>query len=292
MPATLEATRVARPRTAPMHHRDSLTVRYASDLRMQLVSGRTFVMQVAHPAVGAGVHAYSAFREDPWTRLEQITRSGIAYLYRGEEAAFEEGRRLRRLHAGLRGVDSRGRPYHALDPDVYGWVHTVFFDSIVTMNRWFATPLTRSEEERLFLEWRKGGLVFGLDDGDMPSTVDEYWERYDAAIEATLEYNPPVDHILNIADKEPIKPPQLENLGDTVWRALWKPLGRFQRWLILATLPLRYREKIAPHQPWTAADQRSFERMAACVRRAFPRLPAAWRLDPSARGATFDDDRL
>jgi uncharacterized protein (DUF2236 family) len=84
-------------RTPRMHDPDSMTIRCAADIRMQLMGGRTFVMQVAHPAVGAGVHEFSEFRTDPWTRLEQIAKSGTQYLYRGEAAAYEEGRRLQRV---------------------------------------------------------------------------------------------------------------------------------------------------------------------------------------------------
>ncbi len=263
-----------------MHGPDSLTIRLAGDLRMALLGGRTFVMQVAHPAVGAGVNEFSAFRSDPWTRIEQITQSGIRYLYRGEAAGFEEGRRLRRIHQSIQGVDTRGRPYHSLDPDVYGWVHTIFFDSIVTGHALFGEALSRAQQERLFEEWRQGGRVFGLRDEDMPASVDEYWRFYADAIEHTLEYNPVMDWILR-GEQVP-KPPNLAWLPDALWARLWKPYGKLQRKLILGTLPPAFRAKIAPHQPWTEKDQRRFDRFARFVRRAVPRLPERWRMDPEA----------
>lgn len=263
-----------------MHGPDSLTIRLAGDLRMGLLSGRTFVMQVAHPAVGAGVNEFSAFRSDPWTRIEQITQSGIRYLYRGAAAGFEEGRRLRRIHEDIQGVDSRGRPYHSLDPDVYGWVHTVFFDSIVTAHALFAEPLSRAQQERLFEEWRQGGRVFGLRDADMPESVDAYWRFYAERIESTLEYNPVMDWILR-GERVP-KPPNLAWLPEAVWTRLWKPLGRLQRKLILGTLPSAFRAKIAAQQPWSERDQRCFDRFARFVRYGVPRLPEKWRTDPEA----------
>ena len=263
-----------------MHGPASLTIRLAGDLRVGLLGGRTFVMQVAHPAVGAGVDEFSQFRSDPWKRIEQITQSGIRYLYRGEAASFEEGRRLRRVHANIQGIDSRGRPYHSLDPGVYGWVHFVFYDSIVTAHALFADPLTRAQQERLFEEWRQGGRVFGLRDEDMPATVDDYWRRHADAIERTLEYNPVMDWILR-GDRVP-KPPNLAWLPDALWARLWKPWGKLQRKLILGTLPPAFRAKIAAEQPWTERDQRRFDRVARFVRRAVPRLPERWRMDPEA----------
>lgn len=274
------SSEAALERFAPMHGVDSLTIRLAGDVRMGLVGGRTFVMQVAHPAVGAGVNQFSEFRSDPWKRLELIAQSGVRYLYRGEAAGFEEGRRLRRIHADIKGVDSRGRKYHSLDPDVYGWVHTVFFDSIVTAHALFGDPLTRAEQERLFLEWRQGGRVFGLRDEDLPESVDAYWRLYAERIESTLEYNAVMDWIL--AGEQMPKPPNLAQLPDAVWTRLWRPLARLQTKLILGTLPPAFRAKIADHRPWNETDQRRFDRFARFVRRTVPRLPEKWRFDPEA----------
>src|SRR5215468_9928914 len=268
------------PGFAPMHGPDSLTIRLSGDVRMGLVSARTFVMQVAHPAVGAGVGEFSSFRSDPWTRLEQITQSGIRYLYRGEAAGFEEGRRLRRIHRAIAGVDSRGRRYHSLDPDVYGWVHFVFFDSIVTAHALFAEPLTSAQQERLFLEWRHGGRVFGLREEDLPASVDDYWRRHAAALEHTLEPNAVIDWILGPAHVS--KPASLARLPDALWRRVWPWLGRLQRSLVLGTLPPAFRAKLAPQQPWSARDQRRFDRFARLVRTTVPRLPERWRMDPEA----------
>jgi len=263
-----------------LHGVDSLTIRLSGDVRMGLLGGRTFVMQVAHPAVGAGVNEFSAFRSDPWTRLEQIAQSGIRYLYRGEAAGYAEGQRLRRIHASIQGIDGRGRPYHSLDPDVYGWVHTVFFDSIVTGHALFGEPLARAQQEELFDEWRQGGRVFGLRDADMPGSVDEYWSFYTEQIEKTLEYNPVMDWILR-GERVP-RPPNLAWLPERAWSLVWRPLARLQRQLILGTLPPAFRAKIAAQQPWTARDQRRFDRFARFVRRAVPRLPERRRYDPEA----------
>src|SRR5690606_37070128 len=83
----------------PMHHRDSLYLKLGSDLRNALcMGGAMFVMQVAHPKVGAGVGQFSNFREDPWHRLREIAKSGENYIFKGKQSGLEEGRRLRELH--------------------------------------------------------------------------------------------------------------------------------------------------------------------------------------------------
>ncbi len=266
-----------------LHAPDSLSIRFYGDVRSFLMTGRTFLMQVAHPAVGAGVWEHSTFRQDPWRRLREIDRSGRNFVLSGKEASRAEGARLRRLHRNIQGVDSRGRPYHALEPHVYGWVHTVFLDSTVTMNALYGTPLTRAEQERLFVEWRQGGRMFGLKDRDMPATLDDYWAYYERMIETELECNAVVDHIL--AAGLPAPPPALGGVPRRLWRALSGPLGVASRRLILGSLPPSYRDKIAARHPWSEADARSMERFRKLVRATFPRLPAKLRYRSAARRA-------
>jgi uncharacterized protein (DUF2236 family) len=275
--------------TVDLHSPDSMTIRYAGDFRMALLSGRTFVMQVAHPAVGAGVNQFSEFRRDPLRRLREINRSGIAFMFSGREAAERESRRLRNMHRNIAGVDSSGRRYHALDPAVYGWVHTVFFDSAVSMHELFGTPLTRREQERLFAEWRQGGKLLGLRDEDMPASVDAYWAYYANMIETTLEYNPVTRDILSGAI------PQLgalQRLPPAVWRKLSAPLTTRSRRLTLGTLPPAYRRKIAAQERWTHDDERWLERLRSLVRAVAPRLPARLRVSRAAYRAMHRPDQL
>jgi uncharacterized protein (DUF2236 family) len=267
-----------------MHAPDSLTIRSSGDIRSRLMTGRTFVMQVAHPAVGAGVWEHSAFRQDPWRRLREIDRSGVNFALSGKEASRAEGARLRYLHRNISGVDSHGRAYHSLQPDVYGWVHTVFLESIVTMHALYGTPLSRSQEEQLFVEWRQAGRMFGLKERDMPATLDAYWEYYAHMIATELEYNPVVAYILGVAGTPP-KPPVLARMPNALWPPLWKPLSAISRKLMLGSLPPAYRDKISEFHPWTAADERGMERFRKLVRVVVPRLPARLRYTAPARRA-------
>lgn len=266
-----------------MHAPDSLTIRASGDIRSYLMTGRVFMMQVAHPAVGAGVWEHSQFRSDPWSRLREIDRSGVQFALSGRTASREEGKRLRYLHRDIQGVDSKGRKYHALDPAVYGWVHTVFLDSIVSMYRLYGTPLTRSQEEQLFIEWRQAGRMFGLKDREMPATLDDYWAYYAHMIETECEYNDVVAHMLK--SPTPPRPPALARVPKWLWKQSWKPIGELSRWLTLATLPPAYRAKLAPHYAWTERDEAKHERFARIVRATVPRLPHRLQFTPTARRA-------
>lgn len=269
--------------TYDLHAPDSLTIRYGGDIRSWLVAGRTFLMQVAHPAVGAGVWEHSNFRNDPWSRLREIDRSGIQFAFSGRQASLEEGKRLRYLHRNIQGVDTRGRAYHALDPEVYGWVNMVFLDSTITMNAQYGTALTRAQQEQLFAEWHQGGRHFGLKERELPATLDAYWRDYNHMIEHELEYTPVVDYLLK--GGAPPRPDLLHHLPKTVWKQAWKPLGAASRALILGSLPPAYRHKIAAHHPWTDEDERRLDRFRRLVRATVPRLPERIRISAPARRA-------
>jgi uncharacterized protein (DUF2236 family) len=262
-----------------MHAPDSLTVRYAGDIRTIMLGPRTFLMQVAHPAVGAGVNEFSSFREDPLRRLREVARSGDAFMFSGCKAAEREGERLRHMHRNIQGKDSAGKPYHSLDPEVYGWVHTVFFDTAVTMHELFGTPLSRSDQARLFGEWRQGGELLGLRREDMPESVDAYWAYYNDMIETKLEYNAVTRHILHSPAP---RLGAMERIPEGVWERLMTPVGTASRRVTLGALPPRYREKISSHEPWTAEDERWLQRFRAAVKTVVPRLPLRLRVTRSA----------
>ena len=72
---------------------------------------RALLLQLAHPAVAAGVDEHSDFRADPWRRLDGTLRSYLRIIYGSTSAARGEIRRLNALHRGIRGPG-----YAARDP--------------------------------------------------------------------------------------------------------------------------------------------------------------------------------
>lgn len=263
----------------PMHHPDSLYLRYGADLRNGLLMGGSmFVMQVAHPQVGAGVGEFSNFMSDPWHRLREIAKSGEAYIFRGKEAGLEEGRRLRELHRNIKGKDKNGKAYHSLNPKVYGWVHVIFLDRMITMHKLFGEPLDRRTQQELFLQWQEAGRVFGLRDKDMPRDIDDYYAYYNYMIDEVLEYNEVMDYMLSLDVTPPVKPNAY--IPDLIWKALFKRVGKFYRDLAMFTLPVNYREKIAEFQPWSQEDEQRIQKWAARFKWMYYHAPQRARYNP------------
>src|SRR2546430_2707957 len=76
------------------------------------------LMQVMPPEVGAAVGAHSVFRTAPWGRLERSVDAVLSWVYEPAAAHLQAGR-LRAVHRSIRGIDGRGRAYHALHPGPY-----------------------------------------------------------------------------------------------------------------------------------------------------------------------------
>src|SRR5258705_5763445 len=108
---------------------DSLSWRYAGDLRAALLLPRAALLEAMHPVVGAGLADFSSFMSDPWGRGNRTRESMITSVYGGPAAAAETAR-LRKLHRRFKGTDEQGRRYSALDPEAYTWVWATVYQAI------------------------------------------------------------------------------------------------------------------------------------------------------------------
>ncbi len=134
------------------------------------------LMQLAHPAVAAGVGEHSDFRVDPWSRLAGTLRSYLTIVYGSTSAARAEIRRLNRLHSGITGPG-----YSARDPELSLWVHATLIESTMrTYDAWLA-PLGPAERAAFYLETRPIGRAFGIPETMLPADVAAF-ERYVAGM--------------------------------------------------------------------------------------------------------------
>ncbi|MEV1019614.1 oxygenase MpaB family protein [Streptomyces sp. NPDC050264] len=252
----------------------------AGDIRSLLALPAAFVLQVAHPAVGAGVDDHSVFRTDPWGRGQRSLTSVLLWVY-GGEAAAEEGRRLRRLHRTIQGTDPHGSRYHALTPAYYAWVHATGYPVARYARRYFARPFTPAEDERFYAEWLMVGRILGIHDRDMPQTTEEFWPYYEKVLAREIGSNAVVAE-LTAADRA-VPPPPGPRVLRLVWPLLRPALTRVLRFLSIGLLPPEAREAIGLE--WTPWQERRLRRVAVLVRWAVPRLPERLRYLPLARRA-------
>ncbi|MFE5914467.1 oxygenase MpaB family protein [Streptomyces wedmorensis] len=257
----------------------------AGDIRALLMLPAALAMQVAHPAIGAGVDEHSVFRTDPWGRGERSLRSVQLWIYGGEDAA-REGRRLRELHRNIQGTDAHGRRYHALTPAYYSWVHATGFPVYLRGLGLLARPLTEPQQRQLYAEWLQVGRVLGIHDRDMPQTIEEFWPYYRKVLADELEATVVVRELLDpdLPVPAPDRGPLPVRLAlRLLWPALRRPFLRLRAFLTVGLMPADAREAIGLE--WTDAQERTLRRYARIVRAVVPVLPERLRYLPLARKA-------
>ncbi|XIE82014.1 oxygenase MpaB family protein [Streptomyces sp. SBR177] len=257
----------------------------AGDVRALLMLPAALTLQVAHPAVGAGVDAHSVFRTDPWGRGERSLRSLQLWIYGGEQAAAE-GRRLRALHKTITGTDAHGRRYHALDPAFYAWVHATGYPVYRHGLGYLFRPLTEAQERRLYAEWLQVGRILGIHDRDMPQTIEDFWPYYRRILDEELEATVVVRELL--ATDLPVPAPDRGPLPVRLaLRALWPLLRRpflcARAFLTVGLMPPEARAAIGLE--WTPEQERRLRRLGRFVRAVVPVLPERLRYLPLARRA-------
>lgn len=131
---------------------------------------RSLLIQAAHPEVVAGVVQHSRYREDPLGRLSRTSAYVTATTFGAHPEVEEAVRQVRKAHAFVKGVSSRGIPYDAADPGYSAWVHNALSDSFLTTNQHYSDhPLTVVEADRFVEEQTRIGALLGAD--PMPSTA-------------------------------------------------------------------------------------------------------------------------
>ena len=134
--------------TAPdpgLYGPDSEAWRLNREAMLLLGAGpRALLLQIAHPAVAAGVNDHSDFRTDPWRRLAGTLRSYLTIVYGSTAAARAEIRRLNTLHRGITGPG-----YAARDPELSLWVHATLVDSTMAVADAWLEPLSQDRRADL-----------------------------------------------------------------------------------------------------------------------------------------------
>lgn len=263
---------------------DSLLWRYAGDTRIAFMGGTIGLLQLMHPAIGAGVMEHSNFFDDPMDRVIRSLPAILGAVYDGPEAE-STGRWVRDEHTSIKGTDAQGRSYHALTPETYWWAHATFqFMAEQVVDRYDDRQLSAVEREQLYQE----GLIwyrrYGVSDREVPPTrtaFQDQWDRYCAEV---LEMNDAVAFVLRLLDK-PVRidlPGPLAPLNGLARRSpVAKLLSVPARISAIGGLPPTVRRRF--DIPWSRADQVQLDALELAVRKAWRFVPFSVRWQPRAQ---------
>ena len=268
---------------------DSLMWRYFGDTRVMYLLPSTTTVQVAHPGIGAGVEQHSAYKVDPWGRMERSLALLWPVLYNTPEGVREYGQKLRDMHRNIKGTDFNGKQYHALNPELYTWVHITTYYGMIALAEFMGEPLNEAQKQQLFSEWLQFGRQMGIRDQDMPATPADYWIYLEDTINQRLQKNPATDYVLHKAYYTGrVKHPD-STLSDPVWKVLQTLHGNIIWKCKIGFFPASFRRKFGLR--WTALDQIQFKLISLLMRGLWPLLPEKFRYVPQAYAAIKDARR-
>jgi len=246
---------------------DSVVWQRVSDARLDLAMLYALLLQVAHPTVGAGVREYSEFEREPWSRLLR-TIDWVTLLVYGGADAVPAGRRLRELHKRFKGVRADGRPYHALEPDAYAWVHATLIEACVAGHAQFGSPMRGAELERFYREYRGLGRLAGVRERDLPETWSGFREYFDAMAAERLVWTEAVDQVMRAVGRFP--PPPL-GIARPFWTLIKLPASAAVRLGGVGLITSELRARLGLR--WTPLDDAAFHALGAFTRGLGPVLP-------------------
>ncbi|MEZ5219441.1 MAG: oxygenase MpaB family protein [Ilumatobacteraceae bacterium] len=108
---------------------------------------------------------HSAYRDDPWGRLQRTAEFLAATTFGTSEQATAAVARVQAVHQRVRGVAADGREYSAGDPHLLEWVHLAEVDSFLSSYRAFgASPLTDADADRYVEDMAVVATALGVTD--------------------------------------------------------------------------------------------------------------------------------
>lgn len=253
---------------------DSEAWRFDREAMLLLGAGpRALLLQLAHPAVAAGVDEHSDFRADPWRRLDGTLRSYLRIIYGSTAAARDEIRRLNALHRSI-----TGEGYDARDPALSMWVHATLVDSTIVANDAWAGPVTRAQASRFYDETKPIARAFGIPPKLLPGDLD----AFEAYLAEQLGPDGPVavgDTARRLAEAilHPPLPGVLGRIG------LEPRLYDWTLWPSLALLPPAVRDAYGFR--WGPLERGVSAWLVTAWRAWNPLLPASFRQMPQALAA-------
>ena len=266
--------------------------------------GRAILLQLAHPAVAAGVHHHSTFRGSLLSstrRLHSTVGAMLSLTFGDTEQMITAAAGINSIHDRVRGrvppprtlppsprlrrtsrrtsrggAPAEGEAYSAHDPDLQRWVHATLLESIPLAYDLLVGSLTLRERDRYCSEASIMEPLLGMPAGLLPrdsAQLDTYMREMLAGGSIVV-----TDTSRALA-RAVLYPPQ--------WYAAW-PAFRAMQLLTIGSLPPSIRR--AYGFEWRARDARACARWTALLRTSLRLLPPLAREWPMARrrAATAD----
>jgi uncharacterized protein (DUF2236 family) len=170
----------------------SVTWRIMGEPVMWIAGLRALYLQALHPDVMRGTWQNTALADpaEAWGRFTRTTKFVRVRTFGTTEQVERAGRRLRKIHSSLTGVDEQGREFRLDEPELLLWVHCGEISSYAEIARRSGVPVSRAELDMFVAEQVRSAEVVGLDPAIVPASMaalDDYYARVRPGLRATPE---------------------------------------------------------------------------------------------------------
>ena len=171
---------------------ESVTWRVMGEPIMWVAGLRAMYLQALHPRTMRATWQNTAFARsgEAWGRFERTVEFVKIRTYGTVAQVERAGRRVRRAHASLTGVDADGSVIRLDEPELLLWVHCGELDSYVNVAARCGLRISRAELDEFVAEQRRSAAVVGLNPVIVPGSVaelDAYFERMRPGLYACAE---------------------------------------------------------------------------------------------------------
>ena len=229
------------------------------------------LMQLAHPAVAAGVAQHSDFRADPFARLRRTLNASYAVVFGTTARAERAIRRMNAIHGVVRGqVPETGAAYHATDPALLLWVHATLVDTALRVYDRYVARLSAEQQQAYHAESRQIAIRLGVPPAVVPETL----------VELRAEM------LRLMADGTVVVSDTARGLAPSILhptRFPPAPAWDVAHLISLSVMPGPIRRGYAI--PWSSRRERGMERFGRFSRRMWPLAPRRLRRVPQALAA-------
>jgi uncharacterized protein (DUF2236 family) len=243
-----------------------VTRRINSESVLLLAGGRALLMQLAHPAVAAGVDEHSDFRRRPLARLLRTLELTLTLTFGDRREALAAAHAINRTHQGV-----RGDGYSATEPRLLFWVQATLIDSAVVAYQTFVGRLQAQERDEYLAEAQTVGRLLGVPPEAFPRDFHAFENYMEGMLSGSeLRVDGRARELATYVLHPPVK---------GVPAAAWAPLAAVTGGLLPQSLREAYR------LPWRRRERALFAGARWSVPRLLPLLPPALRTVPPARAA-------